>query len=139
MNKVDTLEGDQELLNKKILGLRKVFDKTKYGGNLSIVPFSSKEPEKYIKGLISSLFEIITIPKRDEKGPFMMLIDHCFPIKGKGSVVTGTLTSGSVKPNDEIEFPMIKETKKVKSLQMFKKPVILAIQGDRVALLFTQL
>ena len=68
-----------------------------------------------------------------------MLVDHCFPIKGKGSVVTGTVVEGAVKPGDEVEFPLIQERKKVKSMQMFRKPVNSAGQGDRVALLFTQL
>lgn len=49
----------------------------------------------------------ITIKKRDEKGNFMMLVDHCFAIKGKGSVVTGTVLQGSTKPGDEVEFPLI--------------------------------
>lgn len=116
-----------------------MFQKTKYGANVSIVPFSTKSPEKHLPELMNALFTILAIPQRDDKGSFLMLIDHCFPIKGKGSVVTGTVISGSIKPNDEVEFPMTKETKKVKSLQMFKKPVNSAIQGDRVALLFTQL
>jgi selenocysteine-specific translation elongation factor len=34
---------------------------------------------------------------------------------------------------------LINDKRKVKSLQMFKKPVNSGIQGDRIALLFTQL
>ena len=139
VNKVDSLENSEEVLPKKIEALRKIFSKTKYGGDIHIVPFSTKEPQKYSQQLIETLQDSIVIPQRKAEGNFMMLIDHCFPIKGKGSVVTGTVIEGSVKSNDEVEFPLIKESKKVKSLQMFKKPVNQAIQGDRVALLFTQL
>ena len=36
--------------------------------------------------------------------------------------------------NDTIEFPGLKQEKKVKSMQMFKKPVQGARQGDRAAM-----
>ena len=31
------------------------------------------------------------------------MIDHCFKIKGKGTILTGTVTKGKAKPGDEIE------------------------------------
>ena len=41
--------------------------------------------------------------------------------------------------NQQIELPDLKVTKKVKSMQMFRKPVNKAIQGDRVGLCIAQL
>lgn len=32
----------------------------------------------------------------------MLLIDHSFKIKGKGSIITGTVTEGKIKVGDEI-------------------------------------
>lgn len=32
-----------------------------------------------------------------------MLVDHCFKIKGKGTILTGTVTEGKVKIGDEVE------------------------------------
>lgn len=55
--------------------------------------------------------------------PFLFSIDHCFQIKGQGTVVTGTVLSGGCKVGDQIEFPELKVDKKIKSMQMFKKPV----------------
>jgi len=55
--------------------------------------------------------------------PFIFSIDHCFQIKGQGTVLTGTVLSGQVKLGDSIELPALKQEKKVKSMQMFKKPV----------------
>ena len=82
----------------------------------------------------------VDIPQRKQKNEeFLFLIDHCFPIKGQGSVVTGTVVRGNVKPNDDIEFPQILEKKKVKSMQMFHKPIERAFQGDRIGMLFTNL
>jgi selenocysteine-specific elongation factor len=143
LNKVDMLgEGSEELLKKKMEALRKVFGKTRYGEKVTMVPFSTKlegRVGEFTQLLKNTLLNSITIPKRNDKGNLLMLVDHCFPIKGKGSVVTGTVVEGAVKPGDEVEFPLIQERKKVKSMQMFRKPVNSAGQGDRVALLFTQL
>jgi len=32
----------------------------------------------------------------------MMLVDHCFKIMGKGTILTGTITEGVVKIGDEV-------------------------------------
>ena len=45
---------------------------------------------------------------------------------------------GSVNVNDNIELPLIKEQRKIKSLQMFRKPVQSAHMGDRVGVCVTQ-
>lgn len=37
--------------------------------------------------------------------------------------MTGTVLSGAVKVGDNIELPSLKVEKKVKSMQMFRKPV----------------
>jgi len=39
-------------------------------------------------------------PKRDPNGPFIFAVDHCFAIKGQGTVMTGTVLSGTVSIND---------------------------------------
>lgn len=52
--------------------------------------------------------------------------------------MTGTVLSGSVAVNDTIEIPSMKVTKKVKSMQMFRKPVEKLIQGDRAGICVTQ-
>jgi selenocysteine-specific elongation factor len=40
--------------------------------------------------------------------------------------MTGTVLSGMVKVGDTIELPNLKQEKKVKSMQMFRKPVTVA-------------
>jgi selenocysteine-specific elongation factor len=37
--------------------------------------------------------------------------------------VTGTCLAGQVKVGDTIEFPLLGQEKKIRSMQMFKKPV----------------
>jgi selenocysteine-specific elongation factor len=81
--------------------------------------------------LLSVLAERVIIPSRDASGPFVMAVDHCFPIRGHGTVATGTVLRGTVSVGDNIEFASMGLEKKVKSIQSFKKPVERAVQGDR--------
>jgi selenocysteine-specific elongation factor len=91
-----------------------------------------------ISELIDTLTSCCYWPNRDSHGSFVFAVDHCFSIKGHGTVMTGTVVSGSVTVNDVIEIPSMKVTKKIKSMQMFKRPVESAMQGDRVGLCVTQ-
>ena len=70
---------------------------------------------------------------------FLFSIDHCFNIKNKGTIVTGTILKGKANINDEIYFPEIWEKKVIKEMQMFKKPITKAYQGDRVGMLIKNL
>ena len=67
------------------------------------------------------------------------MIDHCFKIKGKGTVITGTVVEGRVKPGEEIELCELQQKCKIKSMEMFRKPVQVARQGDRIAMLMQHL
>jgi selenocysteine-specific translation elongation factor len=40
------------------------------------------------------------------QAPFMFSVDHCFPIKGQGTVMTGTVLSGTVQIHD-VRFSML--------------------------------
>lgn len=71
--------------------------------------------------------------------PFLFSIDHCFPLKGQGTILTGTVLQGGCQVNDTVELPALKLTKQVKSMQMFKQPVTSVTRGDRAALCVTQL
>ncbi|KNC85442.1 hypothetical protein SARC_02392 [Sphaeroforma arctica JP610] len=90
--------------------------------------------DELVKGLEESLSDL----KRPQAAHFLFAIDHCFFIKGQGTVLTGTVLSGSVKAGDTVEIPSLKIKKKVKSLQMFRQPVDGLAQSDRGAILVTQ-
>jgi selenocysteine-specific elongation factor len=96
------------------------------------------------------------VPHRDTAGPLLFSIDHCFAIKGQGTVMTGTVLSGSVSVNDvrpagsacaflcthgqqTLEIPELRVQRKVKSMQMFRRPVVRAVQGDRVGVCVAQM
>ena len=67
-----------------------------------------------------------------------MAIDHCFQIKGSGTVFTGTVLSGQIALNDQVEVVSFSETKKVKSIQIFRQAQKQAKAGDRAAICVTQ-
>ena len=61
--------------------------------------------------LITCLSRETYIPSRDAKGPFLFSVDHCFSIRGQGTVMTGTVLNGSVAINDNVEIPILKVSK----------------------------
>jgi len=90
-----------------------------------------------IHGLLNILQAQMRPPNRDSKPSpdrFHFAVDHCFPIKGQGTVLTGTCLSGSVQPNDMVEFPTLATQKKVKGVQMFRRKANMVQQGDRAGI-----
>lgn len=45
----------------------------------------------------------IKIPERPKDKPFLLSIESCFNIAGRGTVLTGTIENGIVKPNEDME------------------------------------
>lgn len=74
---------------------------------------------------------------RNQKSLFIFAFDHCFAIKGSGTVLSGTVLQGTIKVNDSIEIPHLKQERKVKSMQMFRKPVNSGATGDRLGICIT--
>lgn len=52
-----------------------------------------------VNELISTLEQMTFVPSRNPEGPFLFAVDHCFGIKGQGTVMTGTVLNGSVQVN----------------------------------------
>lgn len=68
-----------------------------------IIPCSASSSLN-LNELISTLQQNVYIPQRSSTGPFIFSVDHCFSIRGQGTVMTGTVLSGSVRINDVCEF-----------------------------------
>lgn len=64
------------------------------------------------------------LPSRDPSGNFLMAVDHCFSIKGQGTVMTGTILSGSVSLGDNVEIPALKVS------LSFSLPPVFLIERD---------
>ena len=76
----------------------------------------------------------VEIPGRDSSALARLPIDRVFTMKGFGTVVTGTLISGSIRPDDELEiFPKGKRAR-VRGVQVYSRTVEHADAGQRTAL-----
>lgn len=53
-----------------------------------------------IGGVIEALRNIMVPPLRYMDKPLVLAVDHCFSIKGKGTILTGTLVQGRLSVND---------------------------------------
>jgi selenocysteine-specific elongation factor len=74
------------------------------------------------------------VPTRDAHAAFRLPIDRVFTMKGFGTVVTGTLISGQVKKEEELElFPSRKKVR-VRGIQVHNQPADEALAGQRTAL-----
>ncbi|CAB9518750.1 Elongation factor Tu (Fragment) [Seminavis robusta] len=92
-----------------------------------------------IDKLIDLLRSELPQPKRSSTGPFSFSVDHCFPIRGRGTVLTGTVLNGSASVNEMLEFPALGLERKIKSIQMFKRQVQSIMQGDRAGICVSNL
>jgi elongation factor Tu len=74
---------------------------------------------------------------RDIEKPFLMPIEDVFTITGRGTVVTGRVERGILKPNDEVEIVGIKDASSkttVTAIEMFRKTLDDARAGENVGL-----
>ena len=58
------------------------------------------EDETGISRLISTLKDKTFVPDRSPDGKMVFNVDHCFGIKGQGTIMTGTVLQGNVKVGD---------------------------------------
>ncbi len=74
------------------------------------------------------------VPAKDASRYLRLPIDRAFAMKGFGTVVTGTLVSGSVRPEDEAELFPSRKRVRVRGVQSGGRPVERAVAGQRTAL-----
>jgi len=149
LNKVDLME-DPELLDLVEMEVRDLLKKYNFPGDeVPIVRVSALKSLECGCGkrdcqwcgpiwkLLDAIDEYIPLPKREKDKPFLMPVEDVFSIKGRGTVPTGRVERGVIKPGEEVEIVGLKETKKtvVTSVEMFHKSVAEAEPGDAVGLL----
>jgi selenocysteine-specific elongation factor len=71
---------------------------------------------------------------RDAGGPVRLYVDRVFTLRGIGTVVTGTLWSGTIAEGDVLHVAPGGGEVRVRSLQVHDAPVERATAGERVAL-----
>src|SRR3990172_6752634 len=149
LNKVDMME-DPELLDLIDLEVRELL--TKYGfpgDDIPIVRGSALKalesesqdfdaPEyQSVHELMKAIDDYIPEPTRPRDMPFLMPIEDVFGIKGRGTVVTGRIERGVVKPGEEVEIVGFTDTRKTvcTGVEMFRKTLDSGEPGDNVGCL----
>lgn len=142
LNKIDLVPIDKRMIcvKKATKLIRKTLQGTRFK-NAPVIPASTKRDFVQVQELIDCMVEMahsetFTLSRRHCKDrsylPFLMHVDHCFAIKGQGTVITGTISEGQLSVGQCIEFPTLGTTRKVKSIQSFKVSVPHAFAGDRI-------
>jgi elongation factor Tu len=151
LNKVDLMD-DPELLELVDLEIRELLSTYGFPGDetpivqgsaLHALNSASEDPDDPafapIWELMRVVDEYIPTPVRDEDLPFLMSIEDVFSIKGRGTVVTGRVDRGTMKPNTEVELvgDMYEKPRKtvVTSMEMFHKTLEVVRAGDNAGLL----
>lgn len=101
--------------------------------NAPIVPVSAKTANGLAELKKAMVHQAQQIIGKDSRRSFRLPIDRAFAVKGFGSVVTGTLISGHVSPEDEVElFPKAMKLR-VRGVHSGGKNVERAEAGQRTA------
>ncbi len=149
LNKVDMMD-DPELLELVELELRELLSSYGFpGDDIPIVrgsarnalesPSTDPNAPEYacIWELLRVVDEYIPTPVREIDKPFLMPIEDVFSIKGRGTVVTGRVERGRIRPMEEVEIIGLRETRKTvcTGVEMFRKTLDEGIAGDNIGVL----
>jgi selenocysteine-specific elongation factor len=75
-----------------------------------------------------------TVQEKSAAGHFRLPLDRAFTVKGFGTVVTGTLISGNVRKEQEVELYPTGRRLRVRGVQVYGEPAEQARAGQRTAL-----
>ena len=99
-----------------------------------IVPVSSVTGEGIATLLTMLEVAVASLPERDAEGAVRLPVDRVFSIEGIGTVVTGTLWSGSVHPADALELLPAGRAVRVRQVEVHDQAVPKAVAGQRSAI-----
>jgi len=147
MNKCDMVD-DPEILDLVESEVRELLKKNGFPGDetpiirgsatKALEATSLEDPAvKPIIELLDACDNYIPEPVRELDKPFSMAIEDVFSIEGRGTVATGRISRGVVKPNEDVEIIGIRPTQKtvVVSVEMFQKSLDQGNAGDNVGIL----
>jgi len=87
-----------------------------------------------IDDLIATLAHLLSdLPARTDYNQPRLPIDRVFTVAGFGTVVTGTLSGGTLSIGDTIEIQPAEKRGRIRGLQSYKQEVEVALPGSRVA------
>ncbi|MBX4210327.1 MAG: elongation factor Tu [Mollicutes bacterium PWAP] len=145
LNKVDMLEGEEEMIELVEMEVRDLLSKYDFDGdNLPVIKGSALKAlegeakyENSIMELMDAVDSYIELPPKEIDKPFLLAVEEVFTITGRGTVATGKVERGVVKINEEIEIVGLKDTIKtvVTGIEMFRKLLDVAMAGDNAGIL----
>ncbi|MDZ7331360.1 MAG: selenocysteine-specific translation elongation factor [candidate division KSB1 bacterium] len=98
-----------------------------------VIPVSNATGQG-ISELKQKIFELLSqVPDRYDRGVFRLPIDRVFSMKGFGTVVAGTVLSGSLTLDQTVELLPQQLKLRVRGLQIHEQPVRRVKIGDRAA------
>jgi selenocysteine-specific elongation factor len=99
-----------------------------------IVPVSAKTGQGVdeLRRVLQTL--VGRVPPKQLDGKFRLPIDRVFSMRGFGTVVTGTLFSGTIRVEDRVEIYPKGIEAKVRGLQVHNESVAEAVAGQRTAI-----
>ncbi|GAA4674029.1 elongation factor Tu [Frondihabitans cladoniiphilus] len=145
LNKADMVD-DEEILELVEIEVRELLSSQEFDGdNAPVIQVSALKAlegdEKWaetVAALMDAVDENVPEPVRATDQPFLMPVEDVFTITGRGTVITGRVERGILKPNDEVEIVGIKEKSiktTVTAIEMFRKTLEDARAGENVGLL----
>jgi selenocysteine-specific elongation factor len=130
LNKVDLV--DRETRELALMELSEFLESCGLSG-MPIVEVSAVTGEG-LPDLLAAIYgEAESCPAPPRNRPFRLPIDRVFPIKGFGTVVTGTCIDGSLAVGDRVLVYPDGGESRVRGLQIFGRSVEEAVAGQRVA------
>jgi selenocysteine-specific elongation factor len=98
-----------------------------------IIPVSSVKGDG-MKELIAEIDRLTEVVEpKDIASYFRLPVDRVFTVSGFGTVITGTLISGTIKEGDKVELYPSNLESRIRSIQVHEKSVKEAEAGQRVA------
>jgi elongation factor Tu len=152
MNKEDQLdeEDKEEMLELVEMEIRELLEEYDFPGEDTPViagsAFQALEEAKSgnegewsakIMELMNAVDTYIPTPKRATEESFLMPVEDVFSIAGRGTVVTGAISKGTIKLGEKIEIVGLRDTQEttVTGIEMFRKEMDFAEAGDNAGLL----
>jgi elongation factor Tu len=149
LNKVDMMD-DEELLELVELEVRELLSMNGFPGDeipivrgsaLAALECESNDvsaPEYApILELMQAVDDYIPTPERAIDQPFLMPVEDVFGIKGRGTVVTGRVERGVIRPGETVQILGMKEPQSVvvTGVEMFQKTLDEGVAGDNIGCL----
>jgi elongation factor Tu len=152
MNKEDQLDDEdkEEMLELVEMEIRELLDTYEFPGDDTPViagsAFQALEEAKSgkdgewtakIMELMDAVDSYIPTPERDTDKTFLMPVEDVFSIAGRGTVVTGAISQGTINLGDKVEIVGLRDTQEttVTGIEMFRKEMDYAEAGDNAGLL----